>query len=161
MRDRPISAQTASIPIPNSSRHSHISLATQTGLRIIRIIYLRTCYNEPSVNRPQFGCQSQGCDFRSDSVVTLRKHQKVQREPCFTSLIINIRIRIITMIIRIITMIIINRCTGSRASPASSAASPLGTSTPWSSTRPSTLTSASSNAQSAIGGAFSVDKDIR
>ena len=155
MRDRPISAQTASIPIPNSSRQSHISLATQTGLRIIRIIYLRTCYNEPSVNRPQFGCQSQGCDFRSDSVVTLRKHQKVHTQPCFTSLII------IIIIIRIITMIIINRCTGSRASPASSAASPLGTSTPWSSTRPSTLTSASSNAQSAIGGACSVDKDIR
>ena len=153
MRDRPTSAQTASIPIPNSSRQSHISLATQTGLRIIRNMYLRTCYNELSVNRPQFGCQTQGCDFRTDSVVTLRKHQKVHTQPCFTSLIIII-------IIRIITMIIINRCTGSRASPASSAASPLGTSTPWSSTRPSTLTSASSNAQSAIGGAFSLDKDI-
>ena len=88
MRDRPTSAQTASIPIPNSSRQSHTSLATQTGLRLKRNMNLRTCYNELSVNRPQFGCQTQGCDFRTDSVVTLRKHQKVHREPWFTSLII-------------------------------------------------------------------------
>ena len=37
--------------------------------------------------RPQFGCRSQGCDFRTDSVVTLRKHQKIHGQPRFTCLI--------------------------------------------------------------------------
>ena len=44
-------------------------------------------FEELSLDRPQFGCRSQGCEFRTDSVVTLRKHQKIHGQPRFTCLI--------------------------------------------------------------------------
>ena len=43
--------------------------------------------SEISIDRPQFGCRSQGCEFRTDSVATLRKHQKIHGQPRFTCLI--------------------------------------------------------------------------
>ena len=34
--------------------------------------------------RPQFGCRCPGCDFRADSALALRKHQKTHNQPQFS-----------------------------------------------------------------------------
>lgn len=54
-----------------------------TNPKLQQTISHLSCHSD----RPQFGCRSQGCDFRTDSVVTLRKHQKIHGQPRFTCLI--------------------------------------------------------------------------